>query len=289
MTDAVPSDVAPAPARDFDGLYKALLEAHPRDALHLLCGARLDGRAVVLDGPTEQPRQRSRQRDKVFLVRHSDGVPADIYHVEVQVQRTEDFQERMVAYWAALALKYRRTDHRIHQVVLWPLGGGYPGRFHRDQARLDYRSVNVPDDLDPGSLLAGPLAPLALWTQKPPHDLAERVADRIAATSALEEQLVQIELGMLVGGSLAAQVLDALRRRGMNDVLEQTESGREIARRNLERGLGQGRVDGMRVLLRATFGDFADLDDLARRLADGDHDGNIARIVAGVSLAELRS
>ena len=292
MTDSVPTDVTsarPVAARDFDGLYKALLEAHPRDALHVLCGARLDGRAVVLDGPTEQPRQRSRQRDKVFLVRHSDGVPADIYHVEVQVQRTEDFQERMVSYWASLALKYRRTDHRIHQVVVWPLGGGYPGRFRRDQARLDYRSVNVPDDLDPGRLLAGPLAPLALWSQKPPPDLAERVADRIAATGALEEQLVQIELGMLVGGSLAAQVLEALRRRGMNDVLEQSESGREIARRNREQGLEQGHVDGMRALLRARFGDFADLDDLARQLADRDHDGNIGRIVAGATLAELRS
>jgi len=55
VTDSVPSDVAsarPVPARDFDGLYKALSEAHPRDALHLLCGARLDGRAVILDGPT---------------------------------------------------------------------------------------------------------------------------------------------------------------------------------------------------------------------------------------------
>nr|WP_221375278.1 hypothetical protein [Actinoplanes polyasparticus] len=296
MTDSVPADVVPppsTPARDFDGLYKALLEAHPRDALHLLCGARLDGRAVVLDGPTEQPRQRSRQRDKVFLVRHNNGVPADIYHVEVQVQRTDDFQERMVAYWAALALKYRRADHRIHQVVLWPLGGGYPGRFERDQARLDYRSVSVPDDLDPGMLLASPLAPLALWSLNPPHDLAERVADRIAATSALEEQLVQIELGMLVGGSLAVQVLEALRRRGMNEVLEQTESGREIARRNreqgLEQGLERGHIDGMRALLRARYGELADLDDLARRLAASDHDGNIARIVAGATLAELRA
>jgi hypothetical protein len=192
-----------------------------------------------------------------------------------------------------MALKYRRTDHRIHQVVLWPLGGGYPGRFRRDQAGLDYRSINVPDDLDPGTLLASPLAPLALWSQKPPPDLAERVADRIAATDALEEQLVQIELGMLVGGSLAAQVLEALRRRGMNDVLEQTESGREIARRNreqgLEQGLEQGHVDGMRALLRARFGDFDDLDDLAGRLADRDHEGNIGRIAAGATLAELRS
>jgi hypothetical protein len=45
----------------------------------------------------------------------------------------------------------------------------------------------------------------------------------------------------------------------------------------------------MRALLRARFGDFADLDDLARRLADRDHDGNIGRIVAGATLAELRS
>src|ERR1051325_11257215 len=88
-----------APARDFDGLYKALMEAHPQEALHLLCGARVDGRAVVLDGPTEQPRQRSRQCDKVFLVANGDDVPADIYHVEVQVKRTEDFQEPMVSYW----------------------------------------------------------------------------------------------------------------------------------------------------------------------------------------------
>src|SRR5690349_12136552 len=83
----------PKAARDFDGLYKALLEAHPEDALHLLCGARLDGEEVILDGPTEQPLQRSRQCDKVFVVQRGDGMPADIYHVEVQLQRTDDFQE----------------------------------------------------------------------------------------------------------------------------------------------------------------------------------------------------
>jgi hypothetical protein len=75
----------------------------------------------------------------------------------------------------------------------------------------------------------------------------------------------------------------------MNDILEQTESGREIARRNREQGLEQGRVEGMRALLRASYGDVPDLDDLARRLADRDHDGSIARIVAGATLAELRS
>ncbi|MEU4620151.1 hypothetical protein AB0G04_09235 [Actinoplanes sp. NPDC023801] len=286
MTDGVPAQ--PPPARDFDGLYKTLLERHPRDALRLLCGARLGGREVVLDGPTELPRQRSLQRDKVFLVRHHDTRPADVYHVEVQVQRTDDFQERMVAYWAGLALKYRRTDHRIHQVVIWPLGGGLPGSFHRDRVRLDYPAVNVPDDLDADALLGGPLAPLALWSRKPPPDLVDRVADRIAATADVEEKIVQIEVGMLVGGSLAAEILDALQRRGMSDILEQTESGREIARRNRERGITEGHVDSMRVLLRARFGDFDDLDDLARQLAGGDHADSIARIVAGATLDDLR-
>lgn len=250
MTDLMSGDAGSpraAPARDFDGLYKALLQAHPRDALQLLCGARVEGREVVLDGPTEHPRQRSRQCDKVFLVERNDGMPVDVYHVEVQVKRTVDFEERMVSYWADLALRYRRASYRIHQVVLWPMGGGYPGRFTRDRARLDYRSINVPGDLDPATLLASPLA---------------------------------------------VQVLEAMRRRGMNDVLEQTESGREIARKNREQGreLGfeEGYVYAMRDLLQATYGDIDDLDALAQRLAHSDNRGNIARIVAGATLAELR-
>ncbi|MEU8819537.1 hypothetical protein [Actinoplanes sp. NPDC048796] len=83
----------------------------------------------------------------------------------------------------------------------------------------------------------------------------------------------------------------------MNDVLEQTESGREIARRNFEQGFEQGfrqgfeqgYVDGMRALLRARYGDVADLDNLARRLTGRGHGSNIVRIVAGATLAELRS
>ena len=34
---------------------------------------------------------------------------------------------------------------------------------------------------------------------------------------------------------------------------------------------------------------FTDLDGIARRLADRDHSGNIARIVAGVTLDDLRA
>ncbi|GID26206.1 hypothetical protein [Paractinoplanes brasiliensis] len=107
----------------------------------------------------------------------------------------------------------------------------------------------------------------------------------------------------------------------MNNVLEQSETGREIARRNRHRGFVeglsqglvqafaqsfaeafarnsvatfeesfvQGRIDGMRTLLRVKYGVIDDLDDLAKRLSDADYDGNFARIIAGATLAELRS
>jgi hypothetical protein len=39
----------------------------------------------------------------------------------------------------------------------------------------------------------------------------------------------------------------------------------------------------------ASYGDISDLDELARRLADRDHGGNIARIVAGATLDDLRA
>ena len=288
MSGHVPSGVAsarPAPPRDFDGIFKALLDAHPRDALQLLCGASLRDGDVITAEPAEQSRQRNRQCDKVVTIRHNDGTPTDVYQVEIQLKRTEDFQERMVSYWASLATRYRRATHRIHQVVLWPEGGGYPGRFERDQERLDYHAVNIPDDIDPDTLLASTAPALALFTRKPPHDLVERVTDRIAATEKHADKLLQTELGMLVGGSLATQLVEALRRRGMNNILEQTETGREIARKNRE----EGHVDLMRAALRAAYGDITDLDELARRLADRDHSGNIARIVAGATLADLRA
>ena len=292
MTGHVPSGVAsarPAPPRDFDGIFKALLDAHPRDALQLLCGATLRDGDVITEEPTEQSRQRNRQCDKVVTIRHNDGSPTDVYQIEIQLKRTEDFQERMVSYWASLATRYRRATHRIHQVVLWPEGDGYPGRFERDQERLDYHAVNIPDDLDPDTLLASTTPALALFTRTPPHDLVERVTDRIAATEKHEDKLLQTELGMLVGGSLATQLVEALRRRGMNNILEQTETGREIARKNREEGREEGHVDLMRAALQAAYGDITDLDELARRLADRDHSGNIARIVAGATMDDLRA
>jgi hypothetical protein len=45
----------------------------------------------------------------------------------------------------------------------------------------------------------------------------------------------------------------------------------------------------MRDALEAAYGDFADLDALARRLADGDFSATITRIVGGATLDDLRA
>ena len=75
----------------------------------------------------------------------------------------------------------------------------------------------------------------------------------------------------------------------MNNILEQTETGREIARKNREAGREEGHVDVMRAALQAAHGDITDLDKLARHLADRNHGANIARIVAGATLDDLRA
>ncbi|WIM94838.1 hypothetical protein ACTOB_006894 [Actinoplanes oblitus] len=197
-----------------------------------------------------------------------------------------------MAYWAGLASRYEEPHHRIHQTVVWPAGGGYPGSFQRDHLRLEYHSVNVPDDLDPDTLLRSPLAPLALWSSRRPPDVADRVADRIAELTNPEERLVLIDLSMLAEHTIAAQVVNALRSKSMKFNLAETETGREIAQENRERGREEGREQGlvrsMELFLQTRFGDFPGLDDLARKLVTDDHTTNVARILNGASLEELQ-
>jgi hypothetical protein len=269
---------------DYDGLFKALLEAHPAETLHLLCGAEVPGDVEPLDGPTEQPRQRSRQKDKVFLVPARNGNDAEVYLIEIQVKKTPDFEERLVSYWASAALKYPKATHRIRQVVIWPLGNGYEGSFERDELTLQYRSVDLTTDLEPESILGSPLAPLALFAQKVPAGAAERVADQIAAAPNREEKLVLTDLGMLAGGSVAAQLTEILWRRGMQNVLEGTRAGDEIAQRNHERGL----VTAMTSVLRRHHGNADGIEELAQALVAAGFDNSLDRIMAGASLEELR-
>ncbi|WP_212846982.1 hypothetical protein [Actinoplanes ianthinogenes] len=273
--------------RDYDGLFKALLEANPKDTLRLLCGVEVDEAVVIVDGPTEINRKRSMHMDKVFAALATDGI-VDIHHIEVQVQRTADFQVRMVGYWVGLADKYDESKHRIHQTVIWPDGGGYPGSFQRDCLSLDYRVVNVPEDLDPEEVLRTPLAPLALWSTRRPPDVVERVADRIAAQTDPEQRLVQTEMSLLAAEDIARQIVTALRSRGMRFNLAETEVGREIAEENLNLGREEGLVRSMTLFLQSRFGEFAGLEDLARKLVADDHAANVARIMSGASLNELR-
>ncbi|GAA0575008.1 hypothetical protein GCM10010172_69570 [Paractinoplanes ferrugineus] len=303
-----------APARDYDGLFKSLMEAHPEDTLRVLFGVELDGRHPVIEGPTEQQRHLTRNRDKVFVVYREaeEGLPAplhDLYHVEVQVERTRDFPTRMAAYFCSLALKYDESRYRIHQLALWPLGGGCSGYFRRGRMHHAYDSVSLPDDLDADRLLASSLAPLALWSKNPPPDAVEQVADRIAAVPDRDDQLVLVELGKLGARPLADQLIKALVRRGMSDILEQTEFGRDLARRSREAGREEGREEGrevgreegrevgreegrvgtMALLLKHSYGPLDDLADLARKLVASDYEQHIEWVVNRVPLDRLRS
>ncbi|GIF17495.1 hypothetical protein BJ973_009540 [Actinoplanes tereljensis] len=109
----MPTDTPPsgkAQARDYDGLFKTVLEANPADTVRIFFGLETDGREVVLEGPTEQQRHLTRSRDKTYILRRDeeeqdraekDGLPVpmhEVCHIEIQVERVAGFQERMVSY-----------------------------------------------------------------------------------------------------------------------------------------------------------------------------------------------
>ena len=280
----------PTKNNDYDGVFKALIEEYPADFLRLVCNADIPDGVATLDGPTEQPKQRSRQKDKVVLVPAGGGRRAQVYLLEIQVKRTADFEERMVSYWASAALKYPRHTHEIHQVAIWPRGNGYDVPFERDGQTLRYLRVNVPDDLDTEAVLNSPVAPLALFASKPAPEVIDRVADRIAATTQKEHRLILADLGILAGVSLGAQLIEALWSRGMNfDHLKGTHFGESFLAEGREEGRREAKVETIASVLRQQYGELADLDTLARDLVADGYDANLARIVARVPIEELRA
>ncbi|GAA2676497.1 hypothetical protein [Actinoplanes palleronii] len=86
----------------------------------------------------------------------------------------------------------------------------------------------------------------------------------------------------------------------MGNFLEETEAGREIAQKYLERGIKEGLkqqfeqgykqslVRSMRLVLQTRFGDIPGLDELAAALVAADHDANLVRVVNGVPLDQLQ-
>ncbi|GIE06250.1 hypothetical protein [Paractinoplanes durhamensis] len=252
---------------------------------------------MVLEGPTEQQRHLTRNKDKVFLVRREekhqkrarDGGKRnplhDVYHIEIQVEKVEGFEERMVTYWGSMAQKYKASEYRIHQFALWPLGNGYPGHFQRDRLALQYQSVSVPDDLDPEELLASSLAPLALWASDPPADVVDRVADSLVEVKDPDTQLVLVELSKLGPEPLAILLIEALKRRGMSDVLAQTTVGQDIARRSRD----EERLENLTALLEHNYGTIDDLTELARKLVAADFEEHRKWVMDRVPLEQLRS
>jgi hypothetical protein len=207
----------------------------------------------------------------------------------------------MATYFCSLALKYDETQYRIHQLALWPKGGGCAGRFRRGRMSHEYDSVSLPEDLDSDQLLASWLAPLALWSKNPPPTAAEQVADRIAAVPNRDHQLVLLELGKLGAGPLAIELIEALIRRGMSDILEQTAFGRDLARRSRQEGIAEGRAEGiaegraeghtsaMIHLLKLYYGSLDDLQELAQRLAATNYEQHLEWVTNRVPLERLRS
>ncbi|MEV6344047.1 hypothetical protein [Actinoplanes sp. NPDC051851] len=97
---------------------------------------------------------------------------------------------------------------------------------------------------------------------------------------------------MLAGDDVAAQVVTSLKGRGMVFRLETTEVGQEIAnkylQKGLEQGLERGLVRSMTLLLKARHGDFDGVEELAAALVADDYEANLAKVVNGAALEDLR-
>ena len=172
-----------------------------------------------------------------------------------------------------------------------PAGGPYTGRFVYGRLTLGYDTVDVPR-LDPESLLAGPLAPLALWSSPEPDALVETVVERIAAIDGIDRQRVLVELAILRGDRVAVLIRDALERKKMGNVLEGTELGNALIARGEALGEARGRVSGRAELLRAVlvdrFGEVDGVDEVVASLAgSGDAVAVVKRIHAAAALHDL--
>jgi predicted transposase YdaD len=266
--------------RDWDGTWKRLFEQFPVEALGQVCGIPVRT-ARIVELPTE--RQRPVLPDRVFKVVQSDGSQV-VVHVEIQVRPESGFELRLATYFTLLATRHGAAPH---QVVILPVGGPYAGRFRYGRLALDYDVVDV-TRLDPEPLLAGPLAPLALWSAGQPEQLIDRVVERIAALGDLEHQTVLVELAILKSDRVAILIRDALERKNMSNVLEGTQLGQELLQRGEARGEARGRAEALHIMLIERFGDVPGLEAIAASLATGgDFATSLKRIRAAASPQDL--
>ena len=274
----------PGGRNDWDGTWKRVFECFPFEALELICNIPIRA-ARLLELPTE--RQRPVLPDRVFKVVEADG-GEQVVHVEIQTRPENGFELRMATYFTLLAARYGSAPR---QVVIMPIGGPYTGRYRYGRLSLDYDAVDV-TKLDPAPLLAGPLAPLALWSTDQAELLIDDIVDQIALEADVEHQTVLVELAILKSERIAVLIRDALERRNMTNVLEGTALGQELLARGEARGKSEGRTEAraeaLHVLLVDRFGDVPGLDVIAASLAaEGDFAAGLKRIRAAAGPQEL--
>ena len=280
--EAEGADEARQRRADWDGAWKRLVTSFPEQVLGLVCGLDVEGVEVV-GLPTELPRPMF--PDLVFRLKSSSGAEADrLAHLEVQTQPDRGFELRLATYFVLLAHQYKMVPH---QVVIMPAGGPFTGRYRLGPLSLDYQVVDV-TDLKPGPLLDGPLAPLALWSaghrddQEWPAHVVEVVADRIRSLPDGDLQVLLAQLVILKGEDATSLLFEALERRTMSNVLENTAFGRRVRREVCE--------EALLAVLEDRFGDASGLEQIAERLAAaGDFRAGLKRIRAAASLEDLRS
>jgi len=298
MPDLTPPDRSSSGgnARPWDAAWKNVLTGFGEVVLRDVCRLPVDAMQIVMPLPTELPRPV--HADCVFKIAGRDDAPdappRQVIHIEVQVRPEPQFEMRLASYYTWLSLTHGVEPH---QVVILPQGGPYTGRATFRRLRLEYDVVDV-RTLDPGAVLAGPLAPLALWSTTgaagssgplDPADLVEQVVDQIAKVDDPGHQQVLVQLAILKP-EVAPLIVNALGRRNMSNLIEDTEVGRALIAQGRTEGRAEGRAEALLVLLEDSFPGADGLDDLALHLArTGDFLAAADRIRSATTVDDLRT
>jgi predicted transposase YdaD len=273
---------------DWDGAWKQLVTCFPAQVLGQVCGLDVAGLEIIAL-PTEM--HRPMFPDLVFRMKDPSGQGADrLVHLEVQAQSESGFELRVATYFVLLANRHKMVPH---QVVIMPAGGPFTGRYSLGPLSLDYQVVDV-TTLPSDELLAGPLAPLALWSMEHHDDPAwparvvEIVVDRIRELPDRDLQVLLAQLVILKGEDATSLLAEALDRRTMSNVLENTAVGQRLREEGREEGREEALAGGLLVMLQERFGEVSGLKQVAERLAaTGDFRVGLERIRAAASLEDL--
>jgi hypothetical protein len=150
--------------------------------------------------------------------------------------------------------------------------------------------------VDYDALVAGKLAPLALLPDRVhPPDLYDRVAEQVARAGP-DDRAHMVELaGVVLHRDRRAldTLIAALKGRGMDSLLRETDFGRQLLHEGREEGREEGRAQERAAMARALvvqrFGDGPSVDEAARALARLGETDLVARVFGADSVTDLLS